>query len=665
LECFNQALSVVQALNDHGGERFTLLLIGEFYSRWGDDQKALAYYGRALTLIRAGDGWEPVIRYGIARGERAQGNLAEAQSQIEAALAILESVRSKIASQQLRASYLASNRDFYEFYVDLLMRLHQRQPSDGHDAAAIEAGERARARSLLETLVEARADIRQGVDASLLERERNLQQRLNAKAERLTQLLSGKHTEEQAVAAKKEVEDLLTQYQEVQAQIRYTSPRYAALTQPQPLGLKEIQQQVLDDDTLLLEYALGEERSFLWAVTPTSISSFELPKRAEIETVARRVYDLMKVSNIRADKEQTEMRTALSRMLLGPVAGQLGKKRLLIVADGALQFVPFAALPKPVNSGQWTVDSKRKVGNCSLTTDHCPLILDHEIVSLPSASVLAVLRREVAGRQPAAKLAAVLADPVFEKNDPRVKARDARRKTQDARPKTSDSKKEPAATDANPQSAIRNPQPDTLTRSARQVGLNGFRRLAQSRREADALVALTPAGQSLKAVDFDASKPVALSKALSQYRIVHFATHGLVNSEHPELSGLVLSLVNEQGEAQDGFLRLHDIYNLGLGADLVVLSACQTALGKEIKGEGLVGLTRGFMYAGATGVAASLWDVSDLGGARLMKRFYEGLLKKGLKPAAALRAAQLSLWKEARWKPAYYWAGFLFQGEWK
>jgi CHAT domain-containing protein len=175
----------------------------------------------------------------------------------------------------------------------------------------------------------------------------------------------------------------------------------------------------------------------------------------------------------------------------------------------------------------------------------------------------------------------------------------------------------------------------------------------------------TLTGQPLKALDFAASRATATSPQLGQYQIVHFATHSLINNQHPELSGIVLSLVDEQGQPQDGFLRLYEVYNLKLEADLVVLSACQTALGKDIKGEGLVGLTRGFMFAGAPRVVASLWKVSDKATAELMKRFYQKMLKDGLRPAAALRDAQVSMLKERQWSAAYYWAGFVLQGEWK
>jgi CHAT domain-containing protein len=169
----------------------------------------------------------------------------------------------------------------------------------------------------------------------------------------------------------------------------------------------------------------------------------------------------------------------------------------------------------------------------------------------------------------------------------------------------------------------------------------------------------------MMALDFRANRATATSSELGQYRIVHFATHGLLNSEHPELSGLVLSLVDEQGRPVDGFLRLHEVYNLRLPVELVVLSACQTGLGREVKGEGLVGLTRGFMYAGAARVAASLWKVDDAATMELMGRFYRGMLKEGLRPAAALRAAQLEMWRTKRWREPYYWAAFVLQGEWR
>ena len=655
----DQALSLSRALGNRTGEANTLTNIGTSYTLLNEPHKALENYRQALQLSRSvGErNGEARALYNIARVQRALGNIGEARTQIEAALNIIEPMRAKLASQELRRSLSASKQDYYKFYVDLLMRMHQQQPLAGHDAAALQATERSRARSLLEILIEGRVDIRQGADPVLLERERALQHQLSVKAEWLTRLLGGQHTEGQETAARKEVDALLTDHQEMEAQIRTKSPRYAALTQPQPLSLKEIQQQVLDEDTLLLEYALGEEGSYLWAVTPTSITVYELPKGADVEAPARRVYEALSARNktvrfekqekrqvriAEADAEYLRAAKVLSQMVLGPVMKQLERKRLLIVTEGALMYVPFGALPIPRR--QRATKNKRQPKNES----YRPLIAEHEIISLPSASVLAELRKESTGRH-TDKTVAVFADPVFQDDDPRVSPGEVKAKRSDDQ--------------SSPSTRERGLDSD-LERSAREVGDLTFARLPHTRQEAEEILALTPKGKGLKSLDFEASRAVAKSSDLSQYRILHFATHALLNSEHPELSGVVLSLVDREGRPQDGFLRLYEIYNLRLGADLVVLSACRTALGKEIKGEGLVGLTRGFMYAGAPRVIASLWGVEDRSTAELMKSFYSEMLLKGQRPAAALRTAQLRMWREQQ-LPPYFWAAFVLQGEWK
>lgn len=660
LEYYRRALRLNRAGGDRREEAYTLNNIGHVYEDLGEKQKALACYTQAIPLNRSTEDrfGESLTTYNIAHVERDLGNLAEARARMETALGIIESLRTKVASQNLRTSYFASVRQHYELYTDVLMQLHKQRPSEGHDVTALEASERARARSLLETLTEARADLSVDVDAGLLERERSLQQLLDDKAERQTRLLGGKHTEDEAAAIAREIDDITVEYDEVRAQIRAANPHYAALTQPQPLSFKEIQQQVLDDDTLLLEYALGDERSYLWAATRDSIYGYELPKRAEIETAARRVYELLRAHQpvpgetlaqrqaraADADAQYWQEAVALSRMILGPVAGQLGNKRLLIVADGALQYIPFGALMGTEG------DTQARANGTEHAREPVPLILDHEIANLPSASTLAVLRRETAQRAPAPNAVAVLADPVFEKDDPRIPIEFR------AHVSATVEQKEAERTEVA-----------ELHRAVRDAGAAGpggsIPRLLASREEAEAIMRVTPAGAGLNAIGFDASRATATSPELGKYRIVHFATHGLLNSEHPELSGVILSLVNQQGQPVNGFLRLHDIYNLSLPADLVVLSACNTGLGKDVKGEGLIGLTRGFMYAGASSVMASLWKVDDEATAELMKHFYRGVLKDGLPPSSALRQAQVEMWRQKPWRSPYYWAAFVLQGE--
>jgi CHAT domain-containing protein len=675
LDYYNQALDLFRKVKHPRGEALALNGLGLLYASSGESQKALDCYCQALPLWRSlGDrSGEAATLADLARVERDLGDLDEARRHIEAALAITETLRVKIAGQQLRDSYFATTQQRHEFYIDLLMRLHRLRPLEGHDVSALGASERARARGLLDMLAEARADINGGIDASLLERERSLQKRINASAEYQYRLLSDKHTREQIEAAKRELNSLIDESRQIEAEIRKTSPRYAELKYPQPLGLPEIQR-MLDPETLLLEYSLGEERSYLWAVTPTGIESFELPKRAEIEALARQSYEWLAAGETGAQlrarlarpaAKSLEWATALSRILLGPVASQLGRKRLVIVADGALQYLPFAALPAPVTGGRGDgatggrsdgeIDRMKKPRPVAPSPHRpvafTPLIAHHEIVSLPSASSLAALRREFAGRAQAPKIVAVIADPVFEEADERIKKSGGNIAT------------------PNNEQAGRAVGEREVVRSALEVGATDaerrLRRLIFSRSEADEITALAGAEASFKALDFAANRTAALGSDLSQYRIIHFATHGLLNSQHPELSGVVLSLVDEEGRPQDGFLRLHDIYNLKLAADLVVLSACKTGLGKEIKGEGLVGLTRGFLYAGAPRVVASLWKVDDRATAELMKLFYRRMLRDGLRPAAALRGAQIDMWKQPRWAAPYYWAGFTLQGEWK
>jgi CHAT domain-containing protein len=663
LEKYNEALPIRRAVGDRWGEADTLSNIGRVHDALGETQKALDKYNESLPIFQTvGDrNGEATTLLRIARVEQKRGNLTHARQIIEQAIGMIESLRANIASQSLRASYFASRQDFYESYIDVLMQMQRQNPAASFDALALAVSERARARSLLELLTEARANIRQGVDSSLLERERSLRQRLAARAAAQTSLLNRKYTPEQAEAASKEIDSITTEYEELRAQIRAHNPRYAALTQPQPLGLAEIQQQALDPDTLLLEYSLGDNASHFFVVSQTSITSYQLPKRAEIEAAARRVRDLLTAPQPQPGdteaKYQARVKEArksywtqaaeLSRMLLGPVASQLGKKRLVIVADGALQYIPFAALPAPSPEN----DEGRDSG-----AEPQPLFVEHEIVNLPSASTIATLRRETAGRKPAEKSLAVLADPVFTEADTRVR-RDVGK---------AGAKEKTISADSNELDIVSM----QMTRSVRETGVidaeAGFGRLLSTRREAAAISALVPERERMQALDFEASRTTALRPELGEYRIVHFATHGLLNNIHPELSGIVLSLIDKEGRQQDGFLRLQDIYNLKLSAELVVLSACQTGLGKEVKGEGLIGLTRGFMYAGAPRIVASLWKVDDRATSELMKRFYQGMLgPEALRPAGALRQAQLSIWKQKQWREPYYWAAFVLQGEWK
>lgn len=642
LDYYNQALPIRKEVGDRRGEAITLNNIGVVYSCLGMFQQALEYYNEALPIKReVGDisGTVTTLR-NIAVAERNLGNFNEALAQIESAIATIETLRTKVISQDLRASYLASVRHYYEFYIDLLMQLHQKNQTVGYAVKALEVSERARARSLVELLEEARADIRQGVDPKLRDCEIQLQQQLASKTQALQKLLQGRLPEEiEAAEVKqmetftKEINSLQIQLREVEAEIRIKSPRYAALKYPLPLSAQEIQQQVVDDETTLLSYWLGDERSYLWAITSTLIASHELPKSSDIEATAREFYEYLTVPEKREKpKKVAQITNVLSQILLEPVTAHLRCKRLLIVSDGVVQrYVPFSALLDP------------------LSPDFKPMFVEHEIVSLPSASTLTQIRRDQGRNNCATKTVAVLADPVFDKTDERVKVAPVR------------------AVASQTQTS---PSLLPLELLTRDIGCTDgeqlFPRLPFSRLEAEEIQKLVSKESSLLALDFDASRETAISPQLSQYRYVHFATHGFYNDIHPELSGIALSLINEQGEElKDGFLLTPDVFNLNLPAEMVILSGCRTAEGKEVKGEGIVGLTRGLMYAGARRVVVSLWSVSDRATAEFMGRFYRGILQEGLSPTKALRATQLEMWQHKQWQEPYYWAAFVLQGEYQ
>lgn len=632
---FGKSLAIYRQIGNRRGEANLLNAIGYVHHLGGNVAQAVDHFKPGLRLMRSvvDRRGENSVLYNYARAERDRGRLDEALSLAESAVAIAEDLRGNIGSQSLRASYFASVRQQYELHIDVLMRLHRRRPDAGFDSAALRVSERARARSLLETLAEARVDIRAGVEPALLERERSLQQSLDASAEYQMRLLGGKHTREQAADVAREIAELNARYEEVREQIRTRSPRYALLTQPQALELADIQAELRGEDAVLLEYALGAERSYLWVVTPSSVQAHELPNRSVIEDACRALNELLteRPAGGGGDEPYWSRAATLSEMLLGPVGEQFRTKRLLVVADGALQYVPFDALPAP---STFAADPPQAA----------PLMLSHEVVSLPSVSVLSLLRREQhRPRRGGRKTIAVLADPVFEADDPRVVA---------------------GARAAEPKAV----GPD-LSAVLRDIGGAGAGanslRLLSSLREAKTIMSLVPAGEGRMATGFESSRDAVLGGGFDDYRIVHFATHGVVSGEHPELSGVILSLVDAQGGRRDGLLRLHDVYNLNLSADLVVLSACRTALGKEVHGEGIIGLTRGFMYAGAESVVASLWRVDDEATRELMTHFYSALLVDGLAPAEALNAAKRAMWREGRWRHPYYWGAFILQGEYR
>lgn len=592
LELFNRSAEIQLALENRAGLAFARQRIGEIETRRGNLDEALKILLEVHDLRRLLE--DPTQQAetltALAVVERQRGRLEAALAYAEEAISLVESVRASVAEPALRASFLASRRFAFDLALGLSMDLGQAEH-------ALALSERARARSLLDMVEEGRTEIREGIPPDLREREESLAYRFAVNSRGLRTASK----EEVRKSLRRELNELLTAADRLEDEKRRRNPRYAVLNR-RPLEADGIQA-LLEPDTVLLEFALGEKRSFLWLVTRERVVSFELPARTVIEEAARRSYEDIR----NREKKDPEAHKILSHLLFGKVADRLHCRRLVIVPDGALHYIPFAALPDP-------------------DFPSVPLVVGHEIVSLPSASVLDVQRRVLARPARAPKAVAILADPVFTAADDRL-------------PK------------AVPGAPPVQPAP--------------WGRLAATGREAKAIARLLPADQVFLATGPKASRATALSGELAHYRTVHFATHGLIESEVPRSSFLALSILDEKRRPLEGSLGLSDIYNLKLQADLVVLSGCETALGREIRGEGLMGLTQGFLYAGAERVMASLWRVEDRPTAELMIRFYGAHFQEKLPPAAALRAAQLSIRGNPAWQDPFYWAPFVLQGDWR
>jgi CHAT domain-containing protein/tetratricopeptide (TPR) repeat protein len=558
--------------------------------------------------------------HALALAARDANELDRALDYGEAALRELEALRGRVADPELRALFAAARRDYYETQVDLLMVRDERAGASNGDGAraALQVSERSRARMIADLLQEASVDLRRG-SPELQQKEAALYEQLAERSNQRDLLLDaaadGERNDAQVAGVLAELAALENALNLLEIDLRRSNPRLADLTAPETLTPTEMQAK-LDADTVLLQFALGSRASYVWVITHDELHATELADRATIEAAARRA--LADLETYSPDGSAPDVRSLaeLAALVLDPVAAKLDRRRVVLALDGALQYVPFAVLPM-----------RRADGSAARLLD------THEVIEIPSMSTLALSGPDAP--RVAGKTLAVFADPVLQAGDPRLGR--------------SPSAELPAV---------------AATRGAPSSGAE-LGRLLSTSYEASAIAALVPDDQRLLASGFAANRDAVLDPALGDFRYIHFATHGLVDARYPGLSALVLSQFDDRGNAQDGFLRLTDIYNLKLRADLVVLSACDTALGREVRGEGLIGLTQGFMAAGARSLVASLWQVPDRATAELMTQFYRYMLADGLRPADALRKAQLWSAAQPRYRDPYFWGSFVLVGEWR
>jgi len=616
----------------------TKIEIARALERLGRAPDALDAYREAAALshsiasIRA----EADARYHIAHIESAEGRLDLALPEIEKSVALVESMRTKVSADDTRILWFSPFHAIYALYIDVLMQLSLQSTDTSMARRGFQIAEQSIARSFVELLHQ--AQVESGNSHDLVREYASIRRLLVEKQADESRLLSASLEEENMHKVALEISSLHGRQVQIESLLNARDWEDFQV-QVDPLGIDEVQTLIGDED-IVIEYSLGSRHSYLWAISKAGFSSYVLPSESEIELLVRQfrqalvspgIHAMPEVANFAGKPGSEEVLAAeLGRVLLEPVTDLSRFRRIVLVADGALQYLPFGALITK-QGGQGSSPEIKRVAQ------------EHEVTNLPSMTTLSVLRsRQNSSGLPRRGLL-MFADPVFESDDPRIEPVGYRRSQGRALTK--------------PVGTI--PDAGDLSTTTRH-----FPRLPGTRQEADVIGEVVPKQSAEILLGFEANLRRAESEELQNYRFIHFATHSVLDNEHPELSGVILSMFNHDGNHEDGYLRLKDIYRLKLSAEFVVLSACETALGKNIKGEGIVGLTRGFMYAGAPSVVATLWRVDDDATSEFMKWFYKGIFEHHETPAAALREAQIEMCKQARWRSPYYWGAFIIEGDW-
>ena len=658
--------------------------LGEGLFRKGDLTAARDRYNEAIQIARRDrrSDLEWAAKAGLGRtlwklSERPQPQSARLQTDAinayrEALAGIETIVEGSIRAHEARTTFLATTSQVFDdaAAVNAEMALAAKGSSPAASsgvslqftAEGFRIAEAGRARSLLDVLADGHAEISVGVPPELSKRRsENLANQQLIGAQLLGVSIAGETPKQSVAELEAELERLAVEFESLESQIKTSSPRYTSLVHTRSLSLDEVQRQVLDQETALLEYTLGDESSYLWVVTAESASVFKLPASSIVNQLtmdfrAQLIPPALQRRNVGIDVAAGEQQrglglgteppaqntaaftrtsSALYKTVVAPAAAVIGNRRLVIVADEALNFVPFEALVTTDRGGDYS------------SLDY--LIKTNNISYAPSASVTAALRDQ---KRTTGRNILLVADPIFSASDPRLQRgpAGAGNRSESNRGLGLDSG---VADVTGPQIP---PSGGPLTLS----------RLAGTRAEAEqiARLAKTSGAQADMWLDLSANEDEVKTSEIQSYRVLHVATHGILDAQRPQFSGLVLSLVGNKND-DDGFLRTSEIFNLKLGAPLVVLSACESGLGKVKRGEGVIGLTRAFMYAGAPTVGVTLWSVADKPTAELMTDFYRRLLGPTPSPSSAMREAQLAMISGKKYSAPFYWAPFVVVGEWK
>jgi CHAT domain-containing protein/uncharacterized protein HemY len=638
LDYFQKSVKIFRAKSQMWQMSRVLNKIGQIYEFRNDYPAARKYFAESLEFNRNVKDklGEADTIYHLAKLDSLSDRETEALVSIKNSINITESFYTDVVNSKLKSKYFSTVFERYDFYINLLMKLHKKSPSENFALEALQTAEKSRARAMLEKLSLSEANFTKDADAEAVKREKEIRVLLNAKADKLTDLLSQNADKSETDKISGEINELENELENLKAQLKQQSPVYSAIKNPAPFDVGEFQREVLDENSLLLEFSFGKDESYLWLVGKNELGSYVLPPREAIESKIERLRGLLKERGLKSGESvedfqkrireaETEYQSSareLSNLLFGQIAGKLAKKRLIIVPDGELHYFPVAALPQPDSA-----------------TDE-PILLSNETIYEPSAQTLAVFARSQKQITPAAKNLLVFSDPIFTGDDARLSAENK--------------PAENAATETAQTERFRFVE-----------SLGNLPRLSASKDESETIIKIIGASGADNFSGFAATREQLLNLKTADYKIIHFATHGLTDEKRPELSGIVLSRFDEKGQKLDEFFRIQDIYGLDLNADLVVLSACETGIGKEVKGEGLMSLNNAFLQTGAKSVMASLWKVEDGATLELMKNFYGAMKDKNLTPSEALRQAQIKLRENPQYRSPFYWAAFTMQGDFR
>ncbi len=678
LKNFNEGYEIGRQANDKYSMAYAYENIGEFYNSDGDLAKAHQYFQKALVYfdqigikhavasvkqnlgklfleqknfeeaarylnealeiqqkIRSKNGQAGVL-FDLAKLYQKQGNIELSLKNIEECLRLTEIIQNETTNRKLKQSFTAEIYDRFELYIHLVMSGKIQRNDLDFSVNALKATEKSRSRVLLENIMLAEADFKSVADSETVKREQELRTLLNEKANSLTDLLSSNAPKTETDKLSDDINELENALENIKSKLKEQSPLYSEIKNPAAFDVSEFQQKVLDENSMLLEFSLGKEESYLWLIEKDKIGSFILPPRAEIEPHIEKLRELLASREMKKDEaiEDFQRRIAeaesrykteskiLSEQLFGQIADKISNKRLIVVPDGKLHYFPIAALPLPNSESD------------------DPILLTNETVYAPSAQTLLFLEKSKRQNIATAKNLLIFSDPVFTADDARF---------------------------SNEIKPIANNEAETVKKESFRFveSLNSLPRLTASKNESDSILNIVGAENADSFSGFDANRERLLQTKTDDYKIIHFATHGLTDEKRPELSGIVLSRFGENGQQRDEFFRIHDIYGLNLKADLVVLSACETGLGKEVKGEGLMSLNNAFLQTGAKSVMSSLWKVEDNATLELMRNFYQGISQQNLTPAQSLRQAQIKLRQNSQTSSPFYWAAFTVQGDFK